>query len=185
MTITLEKLKDKLIQRERPKLLLDLDGVVIEYNFQKIVKDFFGVDLTKYQIYAYDLADVLGVAPMMINTMFKEQVFGKPNFVENSMEVLNELSPRYDIYIFSNRLKYMSYYELAMWLDEYDIPYDSIDETGSGNYFAHIDDSPAKLMSTNSLVKLLFNQPWNKSCWNITNRLKRVDSWEQIRKGLI
>ena len=56
------------------KIIVDLDGVVCKYNFPQIVKDYFGVDLSPKSIFAHDLADVLGVAPVSINTMFQEQV---------------------------------------------------------------------------------------------------------------
>ena len=166
------------------RVLVDIDGVICEYDFPKIVKHFFGVDLSKYMLYAYNLADVLGVAPLAINTMFKEQVWGKPSFVPNAIKTLRQIGSFYRIIIFSNRMKYMGKEGLMDWLIDWGIPFDVIGD-GIGEFDFHIDDSPAKLMTSNSKVKLLFDQPWNKGCLNITNQLKRVKDWEEIKKELL
>lgn len=163
------------------RICMDLDGCICEYDFPKIVKNFFGVDLSSQAIFAYDLADVLGVAPVLINTMFKEQVYGKPNLVEGAIETLKEWKLKgYELIIFSNRVKYMGYEGLTHWLIDWQIPFNDIDG-GQGEYFIHIDDSPAKLMATDSKIKLLFDQPWNRRCHNITGELIRMKNWEGIR----
>lgn len=171
----------------RPKIIwtkricIDIDGVICEYQFSEIVKNFFGIDLSSKAIFAYDLADVLGIAPALINTMFREQVYGKPNIVEGAIETLKEWESKgYELIIFSNRVKYMGREELAKWLVEWGIPFNGIDG-GQDYYDVHIDDSPAKLMATNSKVKLLYNQPWNERCLNITGELIRVKNWEEVR----
>jgi len=162
-------------------LCIDLDGTLVSYDFPQIVKSFFGVSIEKYAIYAYDLADVLGVSHLMIDTMFKEQVWGKPTFMPDALETLQELDSKYTILIYSNRVKYMGRQGLSDWLLEYNIPYTWITE-GKYEYDYHIDDSPAKLMSTNSKVKLLYNQSWNTRCLDITHSLQRVHSWKEIRR---
>ncbi len=179
-TITWPKLFEKIIFPKR--ICIDLDGVVCEYDFPKIVRDSLGVDLSSSAIYAYDLADVLGVAPALIDIMFKKQVYGKPNFVEGSIETLREWKSKgYKLVIFSNRVKYMGNDGLVRWLIDWQIPFTQID-SGQGEYNIHIDDRPSKLMDTNSKLKLLFDRPWNKSCLNITGKLKRVYNWNNIRK---
>lgn len=166
----------------RLRLCLDLDGCICEYDFPKIVKNFFGVDLSAQMIYAYDLADVLGVAPILIDTMFREQVFGKPHFVEGAIDTLKEWKSKgHALVIYSNRTKYMGYEGLAQWLIDWQIPFSGIDG-GLGAYDIHVDDSPAKLMATNSDHKLLFDQPWNRKCHNITGKLQRVKSWQEINQ---
>ena len=172
---------DKVFLPKSKRICIDLDGVICEYNFPKIVKDFFGVDLSAKMLFAYDLADVLGVAPILINTMFREQVWGKPNFVPGAIETLREWQDKgHDLVIFSNRIKYMGSNGLQKWLEEWGIPWSGI---GIGDRFfdVHIDDSPAKLMATDSKVKLLFNQPWNERCLNITGKLVRVRNWQEVR----
>ena len=166
-------------------LCVDIDGVVCEYNFPKIVKEHFGVNIDPESIYAYDLADVLGVAPAAINDMFEQQIYGKPNLVPGAVETMREWkSAGYRINIFSNRVKYMGEAGLAGWLIEYGIPFDYIDG-GKDRYDVHIDDSPAKLMSTDSKLKLLFSQPWNKRCLNLTGKLERVYNWVEIKDKVV
>ncbi len=172
----------KVEPKPRLRLCIDLDGCVVQYDFPKIVRNFFGIDLSPQMIYAYDLADVLGVAPALINTMFKEQVYGKPNFVDDSLDILKWWKANgHELIIFSNRVKYMGYEGLAKWLIDWQIPFSGIDG-GQGYYDVHIDDSPAKLMATDSKVKLLFAQAWNKKCHNITGKLQRVKSWQEIKQ---
>lgn len=175
--------KEGLYSKRKPMLIcVDIDGVICEYDFPKIVRNFFGVDLSPAMIFAYDLADVLGVAPALINTMFKEQVFGKPNLVKGSVETLQEWKANgYKLVIFSNRVKYMGWEGLWEWLVEWQIPFTYIDG-GLANYDVHIDDSPSKLMATHSSLKLLYSQPWNKRCLNITGRIKRVYNWDDVKR---
>ena len=166
------------------KILTDIDGCICEYNFPKIVKDFFGVDLSPKAIFAYDLADVLGVAPASINAMFEEQVYGKPNLIEGAIYTLKEWESKgHEILIYSNRVKYMRREGLEKWLVYWLIPFSYIDD-GYGKYDVHIDDSPGKLMATNSKLKLLYNQPWNERCLNITEELRRVYDWGEIKKKI-
>jgi uncharacterized HAD superfamily protein len=166
-------------------ICVDIDGVICEYDFPKIVKKYFGVNLPADSIYAYDLADVLGVSPDDIDDMFREQVWGKPEFVEGALEVLEEWrSEGYLIDILTNRLKYMDYRQLENWLARYSVPYLYICPSFAlpENPDYHIDDSPAKLMKVNAKTKLLFNQPWNERCLDITGELRRVHNWQEIRE---
>ena len=181
MTIVWPKIDDMFEGKTKQRLCLDLDGCICEYDFPKIVKNFFGVDLSSQAIFAYDLADVLGVSPTLINTMFKEQVYGKPNLVEGAIDTLKEWkSKSYELVIYSNRIKYMGGEGLARWLIDWKIPFSGVG-CGQGSYDAHIDDSPSKLMATDSKIKLLYSQPWNERCHNITGKLIRMKNWEGVR----
>jgi 5'(3')-deoxyribonucleotidase len=172
------------LERPKPKILVDIDGVIAQYDFPKIVKDFFGIDLSSQVIFAYDLADVLGVAPKLIDLMFRKQVFGKANLMPGALKILGDFSKKYEIIIYTNRTKYMTSIELVTWLIENEIPFDGIDYCPEQRYYAHIDDSPSKLASTNSGIKILFNQPWNTHCVDAQKQFLRVGSWSEIRRFL-
>jgi len=164
------------------RLLVDIDGVICDYDFKFLVKKHFGVDLSPLMLYAYDLADVLGVAPALINTMFKEQVYGEPKFNKGAIKTMQSwVDEGYSVIIYSNRIKYMGYEGLEEWLIKYKVPFTEIDG-GQGAYNYHIDDSPAKLASTDSSKKLLYTQAWNTRCLDIHKSFIRVNNWDEIRK---
>lgn len=163
------------------RILVDIDGVVCEYEFDKLVYEKFHVFIDAVKIYAYNLADVLGVSSKQIDEMFHDQVWGKPNFNKGAIEVLSEWESKgYKIIIFSNRIKYMGLGGLAKWLRNWEIPFSDING-GQGSFDFHIDDRPEKLCDTVSRVKLLYSQPWNLQCLNIENKLTRVNSWAEIK----
>jgi len=176
------KLKEK-IETRKPRLLLDIDGVIVKYDFVGLVKRYFNVDIEPKAIFAYNLADVLGVSSREIDDMFQEQVWGKPIFMDNALDTLSEISKIYEIIIYSNRIKYMGEMGLAQWLIDNQIPFEGIDY-GQSKHDFHIDDRPEKLEDTDSSIKLLYTQPWNEGCLNIKHNLKRVNNWYEIRREL-
>ena len=163
------------------RICVDIDGVIAEWDFPRIVRNFFGINLSAEMIFAYDLADVLGVAPALINIIFQEQVYGKPSLIRGAVETLKEWKSKgFELVIYSNRVKYMGNEGLAQWLIDWQIPFSKIDG-GKAHYDVHIDDSPSKLMGTDSRLKLLFDQPWNWRCYNVTGKLQRVYTWGGIK----
>uniref|UniRef100_A0A6M3LEJ0 Uncharacterized protein n=1 Tax=viral metagenome TaxID=1070528 RepID=A0A6M3LEJ0_9ZZZZ len=171
-------------ETKRPRLLLDIDGVVVKYDFVGLVKRYFGVDIEPKAIFAYNLADVLGVSSREIDDMFQEQVWGKPDFIDNALDILHEVKQIYEIIVYSNRVKYMGEFELCKWLIDRHIPFEGID-CGKGVYDYHVDDRPEKLEDTISFIRLLYTQPWNEGCLNIKGNLKRVNNWDEIRVALL
>ena len=177
----LEKTSPKIISLEtRRRILVDVDGVIVSYDFTDLVWEKFHIRINPHHIFAYNLADVLGVTSKAIDEMFFDQVWGKPEFIKGAIETLSEWKSKYEIVIYSNRVKYMGYDGLTRWLIDSGVPFSGI-TGGQGFYAFHIDDRPKKLCDTNSSVKLLFTQPWNLRCLNIENRLTRVNSWQEIR----
>ncbi len=178
------KLKEERLETRKPRLLLDIDGVVVRYDFVGLVKRYFNVDISPQAIFAYNLADVLGVSSKEIDNMFKEQVWGKPVFMDNALDVLDEIKHDYEIIIYSNRINYMGESGLVKWLIDSRIPFEGIDY-GQSKYDFHIDDRPEKLEDTNSSIKLLYTQPWNISTMNIKRNLIRVNSWDEIKQIIL
>ena len=165
------------------KIAVDVDGVITAYPFKDLVKQYFGVDIEAKDLFAYDLADVLGISSKEINTMFQEQVFGKPKFNDNAIKILRFWRQRgIEIIIYTNRVKYMTDIELVTWLLDNGIPFSGIDSNGYNEYDIHIDDSPAKLAATNSKLKLLYSQPWNERCLDVNKQLIRVKDWNEVNE---
>ena len=163
------------------RICLSLDGIVCEYDSPKMVKNFFGIDIPSEELFGYDLADVLGVTPTLINTMWEKQIYDKPNFIRGAIETLKEWGfQKYELVIYSKRIEYMGYDGFTLWLRDCRIPFNRINN-GRGQCDIQIDDSPSRLMEADSKFKLLFDQPWNGKCLNITGKLKRVYTWGGIR----
>jgi len=163
------------------RILLDIDGVVVSYDFADLVWQKFHVRIDPSKIFAYNLSDALGVSSNAIDEMFHDQVWGKPDFISGALSVLNDWkSKEYEIVIYSNRVKYMGYDKLARWLIDWGIPFSGING-GQGLYDYHIDDRPEKLRDARGKFKLLYTQPWNLQCLNIENELIRVNNWDEIK----
>ena len=183
-TELLERTKPQVIWPDTKKrILIDVDGVIVQYDFADLVWKYFHVKINPEHIFAYNLADVLGVPSKSINEMFHDQVWGRPEFIKGAIETLEKWKSKYEVVIYSNRVNYMGYDGLARWLIDYGVPFSGING-GQGSYDFHIDDRPEKLCDTKSGVKLLFTQPWNIQCLNIESRLTRVNDWQEI-KGIV
>ena len=167
-------------------LLIDIDGCICTYDFPRITKEIFGVAVPNDGIWTYDLETSLGVATEDVTKMFVSQLYVPPNFQTGAMETLRHFMDKGDmICVFTNRLAFMLEQQLHEWLTKYEIPTHAIVKTPlNGVYDFHIDDSPRKMMNVDkhTLNKLLFNNPWNSHCLNITGKLQRVHSWAEIRK---
>lgn len=170
-------------------IIVDIDGCIAKYDFPTLTKQYFGKSIPNKGVWTYSLEDSLGVASRHIIDMFTEEVFAPPNFVQGALGALKHfISKDYNVCIHTNRLKFMEVNELEDWLNKWGIPYSSIIVNGDlpGYVHAHVDDSPKKLMYTddNTTVKhlLLFDNPWNRQCLNITGKLHRVKTWKEIRE---
>ena len=170
-------------------ILVDLDGCVCQYNFPKIIKKHFGVVVSAQMIHCHSIEDALGVSRASVEKMFNEEVHEPPRLIRGAQDALASLVlADHDVGIYTNRLYFVTQEELERWLYENGIPYTSIitGKTLPNYVHAHIDDSPGKLMDVQEATtvkhSLLFNQPWNKQCKNVTGELQRVRGWAEIRE---
>ena len=168
-------------------ILCDVDGCICSYPFPKIIKKYFGVSIPTKAIFAYSLEDCLGVSSAVVGVMFKVEAMQAPVFIKGALDALKQLRAEgHLIFIYTNRVRFMTDGELVDWLQLYGIPFDCLYKGQERVFDFHVDDSPAKLMGTNGLVKrkLLFDQPWNKGCLNITGKLERVKSWKAVLRKI-
>uniref|UniRef100_A0A6M3K3M4 Uncharacterized protein n=1 Tax=viral metagenome TaxID=1070528 RepID=A0A6M3K3M4_9ZZZZ len=171
------------------KILCDVDGVIANYDFPAITKEFFGVAVSNEDIHAYSLEDVLGLPRQVVHHMFLEVCQRKPRMVSGAYNALKAfIMNGIEVYIYTNRLQFMTVQGLITWLQQFNVPFSGIAVFNERNlnttFDFHIDDSPQKLMDVNGHVKrkLLFDQPWNRKCRNILGTLERVSSWKEIEQ---
>ena len=169
----------------KQQIVIDIDGVVAQYNFSRMLKKYFGVAIPNSWIYSHSIEDCLGLPSKDVWQMFLKEAKEPPDFVDGAIPALKELHRRHTLFIYTHRLKFMGLPQLREWLDRWGIPYDYIffdDLVPKHSFDYHIDDSPQKLMDMNDTVKhkLLFDQPWNRRCKNITGKLRRVKGWQEV-----
>ena len=168
--------------KEPPRICLDLDGVVCEYDFPRMIKEDFGIDIRTEDIYTYDIDDILGVTKEAVKAMFKKRVYDPARCEPDARDTMEEWIERgYKILVYSSRSSLMGSVTLELWIDENHIPCTHL-TTGQGEYDIHIDDRPSKLAATDSRHKLLYNRPWNRGCWDIKHQFRRVYDWKEIKE---
>lgn len=172
-------------------LIVDVDGVIAEFDFPNLLGQYMGVRLPTAKVNTFDLSNLLGVSKVAIKEMFEAEVFNHQQIVIGASYYLRSFMQKgFDILIFSDRLQWMTKEELGDWLEEQGVPFSEVIDRDSLPSFAvaHIDDRPAKLMEVWETIKvnklLLFDRPWNRRCMNITGRLTRVKNWKQIWREL-
>lgn len=173
-------------------LIVDVDGVIAQYNFPRMMKKWFGVSVKNEDIWCYSLEDALGLDPFLVEEMWVAEADEPAIFIPGAIKSLEELRlAGYKILIRSQRAKIMGAERLEGWLEENKIPFDQVLATPLDMPdYAHaaIDDRPSKLSLLNELVKvktlILFDQPWNRQCLNIHGRFYRVKTWAQVKSVL-
>lgn len=170
-------------------LLVDIDGCICQYNFAKLTKKWFGTAVPNTGIATYSLEDSLGVPSKMVCDMFKAEAHAAPNMIRGAKDVLQEfITKDYNVFIYTNRLHFMTLVELEDWLDRYEIPYNDIIGNGTlpSYIHAHIDDSPSKLLAVDEATtvkhRILFSNPWNKHCLDILGKFERANNWQAVRR---
>lgn len=172
-------------------ILIDIDGCVAQYDFPRIVKKHFGVEVANKQVQLYSLEDCLGLPSEQVNGMFKTEAFEPPNLIRGAVRALDWLVVNdWNVCIHSNRVKFMGKEGLEDWLDKYSIPYSVVLNGDALPCYvqAAVDDYPSKLLRIDeeTTVKklLLFNQPWNEMCLDLLRKFTRVNNWTQVMEEL-
>lgn len=172
-------------------ILVDLDGTVVHYDFPKLIKKWFKVEVPDKLIQCYSLEEALGVPTALIAEMFEAAVFYEPEFVPGALAALRSfISNGHEVGIYSNRLIWMTTGELSGWMEKHSIPYTGIETNKTLPSYVHafVDDSPVKLMNVDYTIEvknlILLDQPWNRKCLNIMGRMQRAKNWAQVR-GII
>ena len=169
--------------KKSPRICLDLDGVVCVYDFPRMIKEDFGIDIRSEDIYTYDIDDILGVTKEAVIAMFMKRVYDPAICEPGALNTLNEwIAKGYEIFIYSNRINLIGTTALLLWLNDNDIPFTSLTRGLKNEYDLHIDDRPPKLAATNSRYKMLYHRPWNDKCLDIKNQFRVVYNWKEIKE---
>uniref|UniRef100_A0A6H1ZZT6 5' nucleotidase n=1 Tax=viral metagenome TaxID=1070528 RepID=A0A6H1ZZT6_9ZZZZ len=172
-------------------ILVDIDGVVAQYNFPKILKEHFGVEVSNLDVQLYSLEDCLGLPSKQVMDMFSIVAFEPPNLIRDSISSLRKLIVEdWNVCIYSNRVHFMGKKGLEDWLSKYGIPYSVVLNGDSLPSYVSIavDDYPSKLLklSEDTTVRklLLFSQPWNDGCLDLLNMFTRVNNWAEVMEEI-
>jgi len=170
-------------------LLIDIDGVVAEYNIPQRIKEVTGANITLEDIWSHELVECLGLPEKTWCTIFENINKEPANIVHGARETLSYLVNKgHKIYIYTNRAFRYDPVDVEKWLYINKIPHYKLmtikDVTEYQEFHVHIDDSPNKLLSCPWFAhqKLLYTRPWNIQCKNILNLMYRVNNWKEIRR---
>jgi len=171
-------------------IIVDIDGVICQYDFRGIIKKHFGVDIkSNSTMWGYSVEDCLGLPYNDVAKMFGEESYEPPNMVPGAVKTLtNLIADGFHVSILSNRLKFMEYSDLEDWLDDSGIPYSELITFDTLPQYAHamVDDSPSKLLCVDETIRvknlILFDNPWNKKCLDILNKFQRARNWKSVKE---
>ena len=170
------------------RILVDLDGVVVNYDFPKALKEVLDFEIESNEdITTYDLTAALGIPSTAVGFLFytlNKKRLEKEELIEGAQSTLTALAVDHRIVINTKRLKYCSMQTLREWLVKNKIPYHAIvmDKVSLVCDY-QIDDNVSKLVENpDAKTRLLFSQPWNLGCKDVGRLLHRVRSWAEIRQ---
>lgn len=183
------------------RLLIDMDDVICENGFIRMVNDFLGTKYKAEDANSYFVNDLIPVDKFEAWVKFFEEknVYDYVNIVKDAPEVIEKLNKFYDIYIITayifrdkpeisgnqlkNKFDYLS--KKLPFIDPEKFIFLSNKELIDADI--RIDDSVDKLKGK-AAMKLLFTAYHNK---NITDdelkekKLTRVNSWKEIEEILL
>lgn len=172
-------------------ILVDLDGVVLDYAFPKAIKKHFGATVTLDKVTSYSIQDVLGISTAQLQVMFEGACSQEWNYTKDAKATLQRLAKAHKIYLYTDKWNFMGYSSLRARLLDEGIPFERVYKKRNLPYkLSHeidyyIDDRPTDLLDTilpNVKAKLLFDQPWNRACLDINHTFTRVHSWKEIEE---
>lgn len=164
------------------RIIVDLDGTISEFPWPKVL----GMPVPEPN--CYNPCDYYGISREKINKYiyaaykYNPQWFiPKPGSVETLQMAYNEGA---EIFIYTNRLDFVSRPELESWLICHGIPFSVVSNKIIDMPLVAdiaIDDNPTKLLGLENIAEklLLFDAPWNSSM-NLSGQLLRVHNWSDV-----
>lgn len=181
---------------------VDLDGVLVDFmsSFLNYYNHVYGTNLTRDQIYTYDLWKIFGEtrekAIQKISDFYKTHHFNSLEPIQDSIEAIDTLKQNHDLVVITSR--HNDIIEgTKRWLEKY-FP-NKFSEVYLTNQYSLDEDYRRKSdicldLGINVLIEdsldyakecipktrvLLFDQPWNQS-QKLPESITRVKSWKEI-----
>ena len=183
------------------KLIVDMDDVITEKGFIRMINEFLGTNYTQEDAGSYYINDLIPKDRMneWVEFYSKKNVYDYANIVEGAKEALEKLNEKYDLYIATAFVfrdapevsgktlndKYNFLCENFPFIDPHKFIFISNKELLDADI--RIDDSPKKLMGK-ARLKLLFTAYHNKNMTDEElkqNNFVRVNGWKDVEKILL
>ena len=183
------------------KLIVDMDDVLCEKGFIRMINEFLGTNYEQEDAKSYYINDL--IPKDRIKEWAKwysgKNTYDYVNIVENAQEVMEKLNQKYDLYIATAYVfrdapeisgktlndKYNFLCKNFPFIDPHKFIFISNKDLLEADI--RIDDSPKKLMGKAKL-KLLFTAYHNKNLTETElkeNNFVRVNNWKEIEKILL
>lgn len=183
------------------KLIIDMDDVITEKGFIRMINEFLGTNYIQEDAGSYYINDLIPKDRMneWVEFYSKKNVYDYANIVEGAKETLEKLNEKYDLYIATAFVfrdapevsgktlndKYNFLCEKFPFIDPHKFIFISNKDLLEADI--RIDDSPKKLMGK-ARLKLLFTAYHNKNMADEElkkNNFIRVNGWKDVEKILL
>ena len=183
------------------KLIVDMDDVITEKGFIRMINEFLGTNYTQENAESYYINDLIPKDRMdeWVEFYSNNNVYDYANIVEGAKETLEKLNEKYDLYIATAYVfrdapqvsgktlndKYNFLIENFPFIDPHKFIFISNKELLEADI--RIDDSPKKLIGK-ARLKLLFTAYHNKNMSEQElkeNNFVRVNNWKDVEKILL
>ena len=180
-------------------IMVDMDDVITNGNFSKILEDYLGYKLDYNNINNYYIQDILGDKKDDFFNKFKDMnVYENADLLPDCYDTLRELSKYYRIYICTDYIwREIIEYAGNNLRNKYNFLYEKLDFIEPRNYIftvdkyiincdIKIDDKVDNIEGAS--IKLLFTAWHNKKLSNEELKKRniiRVNNWKEIAKILL
>ena len=183
------------------KLIVDMDDVITEKGFIRMINEFLGTNYTQENAESYYINDLIPKDRMdeWVEFYSNNNVYDYANIVEGAKETLEKLNEKYDLYIATAYVfrdapqvsgktlndKYNFLIENFPFIDPHKFIFISNKELLEADI--RIDDSHKKLIGK-ARLKLLFTAYHNKNMSEQElkeNNFVRVNNWKDVEKILL
>ena len=182
-------------------LIVDLDDVLCEQGFIKMVNEFLGTNYKQEDANSYYINDLIPKDKLggWVDFFENKNVYDYEDLTKDSQKVLQRLNEKYNLYIVTafifrdkpsisgQMLKHKFDYLQKNFPFIKPEQYIFINDKDLIKADIRIDDSPSKLIGT-AEAKLLFTAYHNKNISDEELKSKgiiRVDSWKEVEKFLL